>query len=61
MNFIDSDLYFFSYQDELTFKKLKKIKKNIFYHEIKSIHGHDAFLIENDIMSNILKPIFSQK
>ena len=58
---IDSDLYFFSYQDELTFKKLKKIKKNIFYHEIKSIHGHDAFLIENDIMSNILKPIFSQK
>ena len=58
---INSDLYFFSYQDELTYKKIKKIKKNIFYNEIKSIHGHDAFLIENEMMSNILKPIFNKK
>ena len=34
---------------------------NIFYNEIKSIHGHDAFLIENIKMSNILKPIFNSK
>ena len=58
---IDSDLYFFSYQDKLTIEKVKKIKINIFYNEIKSIHGHDAFLIENDKMSNILKPIFKKK
>jgi len=58
---IDSDLYFFSYQDKLTFEKVKKSKKNIFYNEIKSIHGHDAFLIENVKMSNILKPIFNKK
>jgi len=58
---IDSDLYFFSYQDKLTFEKAKKSKKNIFYNEIKSIHGHDAFLIENVKMSNILKPIFNKK
>ena len=58
---INSDLYFFSYQDELTYKKIKKNKKNIFYNEIKSIHGHDAFLIENEMMSNILKPIFNKK
>ena len=57
---IDSDLYFFSYQDKLTFEKVKKSKKNIFYNEIKSIHGHDAFLIENVKMSNILKPIFNK-
>ena len=54
-------MYFFSYQDELTFKKLKKIKKNIFYNEIKSVHGHDAFLIENVKMSKILNPIFNNK
>ena len=58
---IDSDLYFFSYQDKLTFEKAKKSKKNIYYNEIKSIHGHDAFLIENVKMSNILKPIFNKK
>ena len=58
---IDSDLYFFSYQDKLTFERVKKSKKNIFYNEIKSIHGHDAFLIENVKMSNILKPIFNKK
>ena len=58
---VDSDLFFTPLEDKKTFDLIKKIKKNIFYHEIKSIHGHDAFLIENDIMSNILKPIFSQK
>ena len=30
----------------------------LFYHEIKSIHGHDAFLIENETVSQILNTIF---
>ena len=33
-------------------------KKNIFYHELNSLHGHDAFLIENEAMAAILSKIF---
>ncbi len=55
---IDSDLFFLSSEDKLTFEKVKLLKKNITYNEIKSIHGHDAFLIENEKISKILKPIF---
>ncbi|MDA9602874.1 alpha/beta fold hydrolase [Flavobacteriaceae bacterium] len=55
---IDSDLFFTPGEDRKTFEIGKKIKKNIFYHELTSIHGHDAFLIENEKMSQILAKIF---
>ena len=55
---IDSDLFFTAEEDQKTLQRAKKIKKNIFYHEIKSIHGHDAFLIENETVSQILTSIF---
>ena len=55
---IDSDLFFTAEEDQKTLQRVKKIKKNIFYHEIKSIHGHDAFLIENETVSQILSSIF---
>ena len=55
---IDSDLFFTAEEDQKTLKRGKKIKENIFYHEIKSIHGHDAFLIENIKVSKILSKIF---
>jgi homoserine O-acetyltransferase len=42
---IDSDLFFTPQEDQKTYKMMKPIKKNIHYHELKSIHGHDAFLI----------------
>jgi homoserine O-acetyltransferase len=58
---IDSDLFFTAEEDKKTFKRVKKIKENIFYHEIKSIHGHDAFLIENETVSQILNSIFNPK
>ena len=54
---IDSDLFFTPGEDRKTFEIGKKIKKNIFYHELNSIHGHDAFLIENEKMARILAKI----
>ncbi len=55
---IDSDLFFTPIEDKKTFDLGKKIKKDIFYHELSSIHGHDAFLIENEKMAKILDKIF---
>ena len=55
---IDSDLFFTPIEDQKTFNSCKKVKKNIYYHEIKSLHGHDAFLIESESMKKILSKIF---
>ena len=55
---VDSDLFFTPLEDKKTFDLIKKIKKNIFYHELNSLHGHDAFLIENEAMAAILSKIF---
>ena len=55
---VDSDLFFTPSEDKKTFDLLKKVKKNIFYHELNSLHGHDAFLIENEAMALILSKIF---
>ncbi len=56
---IDSDLFFTAVEDQKTFKLIKPVKKSIFYHELRSIHGHDAFLIENQAIDEILTPIFN--
>lgn len=58
---IDSDLLFCSNESWKTFEKIKKVKKDVKIFEIKSEHGHDAFLIENDQMTNILRSIFNNK
>jgi len=58
---IDSDIFFTPAEDQKTFQRIKAFKENIHYHEIESIHGHDAFLIENQKMSQILKRIFNPK
>jgi homoserine acetyltransferase len=42
-------------------ERIKKIKKNVNIFEIKSKYGHDAFLIENEQMINIIKAIFNNK
>ena len=43
---VNSDLLFPDFEVKKSYKSLSKIKKNIFYYQIKSDHGHDAFLIE---------------
>ena len=55
---VDSDLFFTPFEDQKTFEMVKLEKASIYYHELKSIHGHDAFLIENDSMEQILSPLF---
>ncbi|MEO7975965.1 alpha/beta fold hydrolase [Flavobacterium sp.] len=55
---IDSDLFFTPKENQETFQELKKFKKNVFYSEINSVHGHDAFLIEYKQLDNLLAAIF---
>ena len=58
---VNTDLFFIAKENQETYEQLKDIKSNIFYHEIKSIHGHDAFLIEYEQLNAILKPIFNKQ
>uniref|UniRef100_UPI0030CA4924 alpha/beta fold hydrolase n=1 Tax=uncultured Flavobacterium sp. TaxID=165435 RepID=UPI0030CA4924 len=58
---VDTDLFFIAKENIDTYEQLKEIKNNIFYHEIKSIHGHDAFLIEFEQLNTILTPIFNKQ
>lgn len=55
---IDSDLFFVSEENTSTLKLLHPKLTNVSYHEITSIHGHDAFLIEYEQLNAIIKEIF---
>ncbi len=55
---INSDLFFRSEEDWETYVDLKLLKSNVSINEIKSIHGHDAFLMEYGQLEKILKPVF---
>ena len=58
---VDTDYFFIPDENRETYQVLKSIKENVFYHEIKSIHGHDAFLIEFEQLAEILAPIFNNQ
>ena len=55
---VDSDLFFTADENRFTYEALKTFKSNVYYKEINSIHGHDAFLIEFEQLNQILAPIF---
>ncbi len=54
---VDTDLFFPASEIRMCFEKLNKEKEDVFYHEIKSIHGHDAFLMEYQQLNTIIKNI----
>ena len=55
---VNSDLLFPNFEIENTYDLLSTIKKNIYYYQIQSDHGHDAFLIEFKQMKSKLNHIF---
>ncbi|WP_258561926.1 alpha/beta fold hydrolase [Chryseobacterium chendengshani] len=54
---VDTDLFFPASEIRMSFNKLKTEKEDVFYHEIRSIHGHDAFLMEYEQLNYIIKNI----
>ncbi|MCB0436740.1 MAG: alpha/beta fold hydrolase, partial [Mangrovimonas sp.] len=55
---INSDLLFKTEENWNTYVNLRSIKENVTIGEIESIHGHDAFLIEYQQLSRLLRPVF---
>ena len=55
---IDSDMFFVSEENTATLKLLHPNLSNVYYHEITSIHGHDAFLNEYEQLNSIIDKIF---
>ena len=58
---VDSDLFFPASEIKNCYDVLIKTKENTFYHEITSIHGHDAFLMEYAQLNQILNTIINEK
>lgn len=58
---VDSDLLFTATENRDTYERLKPLKPDVYYHEIQSIHGHDAFLIEFEQLEQLLKPVFKKE
>ncbi len=54
---VDTDLFFPASEMRMCHQRLKESKNDVFYHEIQSIHGHDAFLMEYEQLNTIIKNI----
>ncbi len=55
---VNSDLFFTEHEDKITYQTLLQVKENVTHGVIDSVHGHDAFLIEFDQLSALLKNVF---
>ena len=55
---VDSDLFFTADENRETQRQLAVSHPNVTYHEINSMHGHDAFLIEYKQLGKIVENIF---
>lgn len=55
---INSDYMFTKQEQKAICDMLQQYPVNIHYHELHSVHGHDAFLIETEQLNNLLKPVF---
>ncbi|MEW5676948.1 alpha/beta fold hydrolase [Flavobacterium enshiense] len=58
---VDSDYFFTADENRETYEIMKRVNQSVFYHEIQSLHGHDAFLIEFEQLNAILKNTFTAK
>ena len=58
---INSDLFFTAKENKETYNEIRKFKNNVFYSEIDSQHGHDAFLMEYEQLDNLLEVVFKNK
>ncbi len=58
---IDSDQFYLAEENRIDVSELRPFKHDISYHEIRSVHGHDAFLIEHSQLSKILQQIFKKR
>ncbi len=56
---IDSDALYTLKESQQTLKQLKEINQNVTHQIIRSIHGHDAFLIEFDQLGSFVYDIFN--
>lgn len=56
---VDSDLFFTAEENRETCRQMARARGNVTYGEIRSVHGHDAFLIEHTQMEDLLRPVFS--
>lgn len=58
---VNTDLFFPAFEMKKCYENLSETKTNTFYHEIKSIHGHDAFLMEYEQLDQILNKVRNEK
>ena len=54
---MDSDLHYPAFEIKNSYDFLKNNGKDVYHQEIKSIHGHDAFLMEYEQLNEILGKI----
>ncbi|MCP4051407.1 MAG: hypothetical protein GY730_11970 [bacterium] len=57
---ISSDWLYPPQQSKKMVKTLMKLNKEVTYCDIDSLYGHDAFLLENKQLSQIIRPFLEQ-